>query len=77
MNVYVLQVFSKLENQLNSFNEENGFLPTIPNQRIITSTIEIVKLILLVLDIGYSLATFLEICPQAGIVFHEHHLETR
>ncbi|XP_046674784.1 activating signal cointegrator 1 complex subunit 2 [Homalodisca vitripennis] len=35
------------------------------------------KLIYLVLDISCSLATFLEVCPQAGIVFHEQQLEHR
>lgn len=74
---FVLQVFTKIENQLNSLNEVNGFQCVIPNQRVPTNTVELFKLILLVLDIGYSLATFLDLCPQAAIVFHEHHLETR
>ncbi|KAG8298215.1 Activating signal cointegrator 1 complex subunit 2 [Homalodisca vitripennis] len=60
---FICEVFSRFETHLISadMNEEPAQL----------------KLIYLVLDISCSLATFLEVCPQAGIVFHEQQLEHR
>ncbi|XP_054269599.1 activating signal cointegrator 1 complex subunit 2 [Macrosteles quadrilineatus] len=58
---FMCEVFTNIELQLDARHEP--------------STLS--KLVYLMLDISYSLDTFIKVCPQAAAVYHQHLLEPR
>lgn len=72
-------MFSKLEKQVMTASELSEEPTVIASQDStgLISSVEMVNSILLVLDISYSVATFLKVCPKAAQIYHLNQMESR
>lgn len=70
-------MFSKLEKQVMTASELSEEPTVIANGTGLISSVEMVNSILLVLDISYSVATFLKVCPKAAKIYHLNQMESR
>lgn len=70
-------MFSKLEKQVMTASELSEEPTMIANSTGSITYVEMVNSILLVLDISYSVATFLKVCPKAAKIYHLNQMESR